>query len=364
MARTASANKKRITALAPGAGHIRIQKDAKFSPCRLHSSSLFQCPSPALPCGRQIRWQRVLLPYLGTASDKKLLPALRITWPFCLQSFFPPDAGSRDRDRHASSHCPGPRQRKKFLPAGHGSPGPPCPARIWSLPRHGIRPRRAHRASGSERCNRASNALAGGQFLPRQIKGSPVQHRIRQEGSPCCWSVCGVAWRYAEKTASLPCRWRCGRKEGSAQVCRPSEAAVSRGQRSYGLRSYLPASALFTAVKPVTSSAVTDIDCRARVFPFPQTSADNVDSPESVFCLNRLALQSIRLSCRGKYVFSARFRPDGTVPHLTFSLFQRQNAPAGSKERIFCLPFSERRPLPSGPGHETFTQRGNSAVPP
>ena len=71
MARTASANKKRITALAPGAGHIRIQKDAKFSPCRLHRSSLFQCPFLALPCGRQIRWQRVLLPYLGTASDKK-----------------------------------------------------------------------------------------------------------------------------------------------------------------------------------------------------------------------------------------------------------------------------------------------------
>lgn len=133
---------------------------------------------------------------------------------------------------------------------------------------------------------------------------------------------------------------------------------------SYGLRSYLPASALFTAVKPVTSSAVTDIDCRARIFPFPQIRANSVNSPESVFCLNRLALQSIRLSCRGKYVFSAWFGPDGAVPHLTFSLFQRQNAPAGSKERIFCLPFSERRPLPSGPGHETFTQRGNSAVPP
>ena len=123
---------------------------------------------------------------------------------------------------------------------------------------------------------------------------------------------------------------------------------------SYGLRSYLPASALFTAVKPVTSSAVTDIDCRARIFPFPQIRANSVNSPESVFCLNRLALQSIRLSCRGKYVFSAWFGPDGAVPHLTFSLFQRQNAPAGSKERIFCLPFSERRPLPSGPGHEAF----------
>ena len=85
-------------------------------------------------------------------------------------------------------------------------------------------------ASGSERCYRASNALAGGQFLPRQIKGSPVQHRIRQESSPCCWSLCGAAWRYAEKTASLPCRWRCGRKEGSAQVYRPSEAAASHGQ--------------------------------------------------------------------------------------------------------------------------------------
>ena len=85
-------------------------------------------------------------------------------------------------------------------------------------------------ASGSERCYRASNALAGGQFLPRQIKGSPVQHRIRQEGSPCCWSLCGAAWRYAEKTAPLPCRWGGGRKRRSAQVYRPSEAAASHGQ--------------------------------------------------------------------------------------------------------------------------------------
>ena len=147
MARTASANKKRITALAPGAGHIRIQKDAKFSPCRLHRSSLFQCPFLALPCGRQIRWQRVLLPYLGTASDKKnfFRRSASLGRSAC-GPFFPPDAGSRDRDRHASSHCPGPRQRKKFLRARHGSPDPPCPARIWSLPRHGIKPRRAHRA--------------------------------------------------------------------------------------------------------------------------------------------------------------------------------------------------------------------------
>ena len=59
---------------------------------------------------------------------------------------------------------------------------------------------------------------------------------------------------------------------------------------SYGLRSYLPASALFTAVKPVTSSAVTDIDCRARIFPFPQIRANSVNSPESVFRLKCLAL--------------------------------------------------------------------------
>lgn len=36
---------------------------------------------------------------------------------------------------------------------------------------------------------------------------------------------------------------------------------------SYGLRSYLPVSALFTAFKPVISSAVTDTDNRARGLP-------------------------------------------------------------------------------------------------
>lgn len=154
------------------------------------------------------------------------------------------------------------------------------------------------------------------------------------------------------------------RQEGSAQVYRPSEAAASHGQ---GI--------IWPAQLPARQRPLHRLQARnflrrnghrqqSEGVPVPQTSANSVDSPESVFCLNRLALQSIRLSCRGKNVFSARFRPDGAVPHLTFSLFQRQNAPAGSKERIFCLPFSERRPLPSGPGHETFTQRGNSAVPP
>lgn len=39
---------------------------------------------------------------------------------------------------------------------------------------------------------------------------------------------------------------------------------------SYGLRSYLLASALFTAFKPVTSSVVTDTDNKAREFPSPK----------------------------------------------------------------------------------------------
>ena len=212
-------------------------------------------------------------------------------------------------------------------------------------------------ASGSKRCYRASNALAGGQFLPRQIKGSPVQHRIRQEGSPCCWSLCGAAWRYAEKTASLPCRWRCGRKDQHKFTVRQRRLPHT-GKGSYGLRSYLPASALFTAVKPVTSSAVTDIDCRARIFPFPQIRANSVNSPESVFCLSRLALQSIRLSCRGKYVFSAWFGPDGAVPHLTFSLFQRQNAPAGSKREFFACRSQNAGPCPVDRGTKPLPNAG------
>ena len=233
----------------------------------LHRSSLFTHTSAALPCGRQIRWQRVLLPYLGTASDKKTSSGAPHHLAVLLAVLFSHQTRAAvTATAMPPAIAPARGNGKNFCQPGHRAPRPSLPgkdarrqhsaarpnvsgkprfsanARPYGLKRKAFQADNARTpvrsagkyvppaASGSERCYRASNALAGGQFLPRQIKGSPVQHRIRQEGSPCCWSLCGAAWRYAEKTASLPCRWRCGRKEGSAQVYRPSEAAASHGQ--------------------------------------------------------------------------------------------------------------------------------------
>lgn len=198
----------------------------------------------------------------------------------------------------------------------------------------------------------------GGNFFPGRSKVLQYSTGSGRRAAPAAGPYAGRLGAMRKKRpACLAGGDAAGRKDQHKFTVRQRRLPHT-GKGSYGLRSYLPASALFTAVKPVTSSAVTDIDCRARIFPFPQIRANSVNSPESVFCLNRLALQSIRLSCRGKYVFSAWFGPDGAVPHLTFSLFQRQNAPAGSKREFFACRSQNAGPCPVDRGTKPLPNAG------
>lgn len=196
-----------------------------------------------------------------------------------------------------------------------------------------------------------------GNFFPgrsKDLQYSAGPGRRAVSSAPCT----EAAWRYTEKTATLPCRWGGGRKRRSAQVYRPSEAAASHGQ---GI--------IWPAQLPARQRPLHRLQARnflrrnghrqqSEGVPVPQTRANSANSPESVFCLNRLALQSIRLSCRGKNVFSARFRPDGAVPHLAFSLFQRQNAPAGSKREFFACRSQDAGPCPVDRGTKPLPNAG------
>ena len=189
----------------------------------LHRSSLFTRTSAAPPCAPQYTGN-VFPRLIGEPPPTKtFLPTLRITWSFCLQSFFPPDAGSRDRNRHAPSPCPVSGNGKNFCLPRHGAPRPSLPGKGARRQHSAARPKVSGKprfsakrqavwfetqsvsnckcsktpvrsagkyvppaASGSERRDKAGGALAEGQFLPRQIKRSPVQRRTRQAGSFFC----------------------------------------------------------------------------------------------------------------------------------------------------------------------------------
>ena len=130
----------------------------------------------------------------------------------------------------------------------------------------------------------------GGNFFPGRSKVLQYSTGSGRRAAPAAGPYAGRLGAMRKKRpACLAGGDAAGRKDQHKFTVRQRRLPHT-DKGSYGLRSYLPASALFTAVKPVTSSAVTDIDCRARIFPFPQIRANSVNSPESVFRLKCLAL--------------------------------------------------------------------------
>ena len=165
--------------------HIRLQKDEKFSPCRLHRASFLTLPARLSPLlsrqpgrdadsqpFRPIREASLPKPFFRRSAS--LGRSLCRTFSYRTRAVVTATA--------MPSPCPGQRQRKKFLPAGQGVPWGRCP----SAPGRGSPPRKSGRAQRrTERlcaekdrpahlCQAAVNGTPCGSRLPCRVISSPA----------------------------------------------------------------------------------------------------------------------------------------------------------------------------------------------
>lgn len=228
-----------------------------------------RCTSPALLCDPTIRRQCVLPSYRGTASGKNTSSgAPHHLFVLLAVLFFPPDAGSRDRNRHAPSPCPDQLQRKKFLPAGYmDRPVPPARQRQHVNHLNMCRQRR----TATKDTTRPVTLWQEGNFFPGRSKAlrynartgrrtalSPAPHAERlgdiRKKRPSCLASGSTAGG----------RQRIGVREESGKDAFPALAAIPRiwqarssGQRTKGMEPFLlPARSTVRRVKKSRSGSI------------------------------------------------------------------------------------------------------------